>query len=688
MYISKFQLFNYKSFLDSGLLEFTPGINIIVGQNNSGKTALLEALTLNFDNAPHRSIKTLETPDSKIGSESRAEIVLHLDKGELRTLLHRIPTRIGVPDPPTSRYYEDPNDAIDAKANDVYKAVKQFNVFLDKYDSVELSLTLSISSQLVENGIITERLNFDLYLPSPKQYKSNQYSFTEIQQRSDRKFTPDFMYESEEDLPENPHHYWRYFEGSVEETIVYKIFNLFRNRIYRFHAERLNVHSCPLGESSELKPDASNLPEVLYVLQNLNPPRFSRFNHYLSIVFPQIKGVSVRPDNSTLEIRVWSIEAAKHEREDLAFPLSACGTGIGQVLAILYVVLTSQDPRTIIIDEPQSFLHPGAAKKLVEILREFPQHQYFIATHSPMIIAAANPSTIVKLQYEDCETKVSVMNSEDVKEQRSLLAELGVSLSDVFGADNILWVEGPTEERCFPLILEEVAKKPLRGTQILAIKNTGDLEGKRGHIIFDIYDKLSGGKSLFPPAIGFVLDKEGRSERDIEDLKKRRQNEENLKRTSQNGEDLKRTSQNGIEFLDRRMYENYLLHPEAIAVVLNDVFNEHDDLREKHITATEVDARLKEKRQEGCYLLKEEQGKELSDDDWVRKVHAGNLLEDIFSNFSEKRVSFKSSKPKYSEKITEWLVEKEPHHLSELADFLQKVLNQGEKFLRSESSTS
>jgi hypothetical protein len=76
----------------------------------------------------------------------------------------------------------------------------------------------------VENGIITERLNFDLYLPLPKQYKSNQYSFTEIGQGSDGKFTPDFRHE--EELPENPHHHWSYFEGSVEETIVYKIFNL------------------------------------------------------------------------------------------------------------------------------------------------------------------------------------------------------------------------------------------------------------------------------------------------------------------------------------------------------------------------------------------------------------------------------------------------------------------------------
>ena len=48
MYLSKFQLVNYKSFRDSGLLEFKPGINIIVGTNNSGKTALLEALLLKF----------------------------------------------------------------------------------------------------------------------------------------------------------------------------------------------------------------------------------------------------------------------------------------------------------------------------------------------------------------------------------------------------------------------------------------------------------------------------------------------------------------------------------------------------------------------------------------------------------------------------------------------------------------
>lgn len=80
MFISKFKVFNYKSYLDSGLIEFTPGINIIVGQNNSGKTSLLEALTLNFDNQPHLSLKTLPNKFLIIKEQSIIEVYLTLEK--------------------------------------------------------------------------------------------------------------------------------------------------------------------------------------------------------------------------------------------------------------------------------------------------------------------------------------------------------------------------------------------------------------------------------------------------------------------------------------------------------------------------------------------------------------------------------------------------------------------------------
>jgi hypothetical protein len=310
----------------------------------------------------------------------------------------------------------------------------------------------------------------------------------------------------------------------------------------------------------------------------------------------------------------------------LAFSLSDCGTGIGQVLAILYVVLASPQPRPIVIDEPQCYLHPGAAKKLIEILKEFPQHQYFIATHSAEIIAAANPSTIVKLRHEDGYTKASTMNAGDIKEQRSLLAEQGVSLSDVFGADSILWVEEPTEVRCFPLILEKVAKKPLRGTQIIAVKDTGDFERKRAHLVFDVYDKLSGGSSLFPPTVGFVFDLEERCLQEMEDLQKR--------------------SQHPVKFLERRMYENYLLHPDAIAAALN-----HEDAeREQPVSGEEVRERLETHKLNKNYFpkpntqrSKDDTPKHLANAKWIDKIDAAKVLAALFAELSEARVQFKKT---------------------------------------------
>ena len=43
MRISSFKIKNYKSFLEPEKITFDKGFNLIIGQNNVGKTALLEA---------------------------------------------------------------------------------------------------------------------------------------------------------------------------------------------------------------------------------------------------------------------------------------------------------------------------------------------------------------------------------------------------------------------------------------------------------------------------------------------------------------------------------------------------------------------------------------------------------------------------------------------------------------------
>lgn len=48
MYIARIRIQNYRCFRHS-IVEFQPGLNVIIGENNAGKTTLLKALALVFD---------------------------------------------------------------------------------------------------------------------------------------------------------------------------------------------------------------------------------------------------------------------------------------------------------------------------------------------------------------------------------------------------------------------------------------------------------------------------------------------------------------------------------------------------------------------------------------------------------------------------------------------------------------
>ena len=579
MYIKKFRLLNYKSYIDPELLELLPGINIIVGQNNSGKTALLEALTLRLLNVPHRSVRSLPTAFSKLSSESSAEVVIVLEKTELHSLLEQLPQPLGllIPSNPGSQGNgENFSSWWDGEPQQAEQLGEYFNRWLARTDSIELNLSLSGDSADSIQIPITGFFDSKNVINSSRIIDQDEmFTYLAFYLGEDGTIKIKLQY----DIINNPFEEelvgFDTFEANYKASISYRIFDLFRDRIYRFYAERLNVSTCSLEGKFNLKPDASNLAEVLNTLPNRDPASYTRLNSLISEVFPSISYISsINTHDRVVEIRVWTLETTNASRDDLSMCLSVCGTGISQVLAILYVVVTSRFPRVIIIDELQSFLHPGAARKLVEILKQFPQHQYIVATHSPMLITASNSSQIIKLSHNGIYTTVLTIRSTEIAEQKSIMAELGVRLSDVFGADDILWVEGKTEEICFPRILERVAKVSLGGTVILSVQTTGQLDGKNARQIFDIYDRLSGGQFLFPPSIGFLLDQEGKSK--------------------QQQDDFKRRSPNLIEFLPRRMYENYLLVPEAIASVINAL----DQDKKVDVTLQEVQQWLEEKKQE------------------------------------------------------------------------------------------
>lgn len=630
MYLASIEIHNYKSFHHSAELHFQPGFNIIVGQNNSGKTALLEALSTTITSKPHRSELSLPVPHQLHDFNSWAKVSFVIPGSELAALLddRDWPPILLLP------------EAINIPLN------------RDVFDRLHQTL-LSTPEILVNLGIGQDPLFGADVIPAPYATKIG----SNLKARLNRSSRNDWEFKNYESTNSSP---WSSIASGLQKV--------FQQRAYRFNAERMNIAMCMFGDSMTLKPDASNLPEALNTMRGRRDHTFRQFNQLVSQVFPHIQFVNVqsRP-NSRLEIMVWTCTPS---RDDLAISLSECGTGISQVLAILFVVLTSDTPRTILIDEPQSFLHPGATRKLLEILKTFPLHQYFISTHSSDIISITQPQTITLLRYEAGQTQASVMKADDAQHLRQTLDELGVRLSDVFGMDRVLWVEGSTEELSFPIILEALKRRaqaqaggqaseqagermaalePWSQTglalRILAVQHTGDLDSQRAQLVFDLYRRLSGGNNLLPPAIGFVFDREGKSQSKIDDIQ--------------------RQAQGKVHFLARPMYESYLLHPEAIASVANRL----PGFQQRPLNGQQVSQWIAAHLSE---FAMDKKKPVVNIIDSIGNIHAAKLLDDLFAHFSENTERYQKTRD--SVRLTEWLMEHAPEQLQEIQDLLKQIL--------------
>lgn len=615
MYISKILISNYKSYLSSSVLELKPGFNIVTGRNNAGKSALLEALKLNIANRPHLSAITAPMPDSVIATHSRVEFSIMVNTSELRTILSIPNSAFNIPLP-------HPQSAFAIEHGFTRISSDSPGQLLDWLFSNE-EIIFNMANGSNTNWIETSTPTYNSY--TCLNQGNGMLQFFNYNVSPEGQIIPP---QSVGITSANPNSEFGY-------AVVTKICE----RIYLFKAERMNVGDCPLGHNNVLAPNAANLPEVLANLQS-DPGSFKRFNDAVTRVLPQINQVTVENrQGNRVEIVVWLED---RESRWLTVPLSECGTGIGQVLAILYVVMSSTSSRTILIDEPQSFLHPGAVRKLMELLRQYPQHQYVITTHSPTVITACRPDTITWIKQNGSVSDFEFIDPSEHAQLRYYLEDIGASLSDVFGVDNILWVEGPTEEACFPQILEKLTEVPLMGTGIIGVKHTGDFEGKHKKTVIDIYKRLSKGKGLLPPAIGFIFDPEDRTQTDLESMV--------------------RESGGSVSFLQRRLYENYLLNPKAITQVLNETpgFNES----EKYPVSVEAVSKWIEDHKRDAKFA----ASTASDEDWIIKVHGAKLLNELFDGLSDYCVQYE--KTTHSVALTEWLIENSPGDLEDIKNLL------------------
>lgn len=597
MYVKQISLTDYKSFDSQQEIDFSEGFNLIVGSNNSGKTSALDCFSLDIRfNDPHRSI--LRIPVEGDSSRTSSELSI-----KIATTLSEI-----------------------FETNGKSSLLIPVQVSLHKTSEIATrdSVVNKLRSDCSTNPIIElERIQKD---------GLNGYKITAFGKTPEAYFRFNTSTVAAAAIPDAS------LDGTslthIQETDLVQHFevtlNHFASSIFRFNSERQPSAVSPLAASPpKLDPNCNALPFCLNYLQTHDSYRHRILVNWVQRVFPNVKWVGAVPTNGQFEIRCYP-NAPEVQRPDLYYSLSKMGSGIGNVIAILYIVVTSQKPRVIVIDEPNTFLHPKALRELLSILEiEGKEHQYIMTTHSADVLASVKTKSLTVLNFDGTLTTVKKYNETNINHARSELIDIGIRLTDLQSKDRVLWVEGQTEELVMPEILRWACPEIAAGTAVLRVAQTGTFNTKRlkASAVAEIYESLARSSALVPPLVGILLDREHRKTSEVKEIS--------------------RQSNGKLHFLERTMLENYLLNSEAVCFAIASEFSSLKFENVKREIKSELET--------------------IS----VQNFDAAKFLKKLFDAHTESRVEFK--KTKHVPMIVSWLLENDPAFLDPLRIELMRI---------------
>lgn len=174
------------------------------------------------------------------------------------------------------------------------------------------------------------------------------------------------------------------------------------------------------------------------------------FERFLSLHFFEGRPITLIPKlkSDVLDVKIGD------EKE---FPIFNLGDGIQSIIILTFPLFKYRDISVLaFFEEPELYMHPGLQRTFLNVLAtEFPNHQFFLTTHSNHFLDITLDTQSVSVytftkefEASDGEEKSPKFRIENVSnaDVRSLEL-LGVRNSSVFLSNCTIWVEGITDRR-------------------------------------------------------------------------------------------------------------------------------------------------------------------------------------------------------------------------------------------------
>lgn len=135
-----------------------------------------------------------------------------------------------------------------------------------------------------------------------------------------------------------------------------------------------------------LSPDGHNAASILREIERAAPGDLARVSELLSATLPYSLRIRPVPLGSKLALEFGQgIEGG----ETLAFDASLMSDGTLRTLGLILAVFQRPHPSVLVLEEPESTLHPGALGVILDLIRMASQTmQVVVTTHSPELLEA------------------------------------------------------------------------------------------------------------------------------------------------------------------------------------------------------------------------------------------------------------------------------------------------------------
>jgi len=462
MYIKKFQIENFKAFQHI-TIHFNKDVNILTGINNSGKTSVLEALSL-WNECFYKLIT-----QAKRGVKGR------YDMGDF------------VLGPSGNKYFnfEEINSVRSPNFEDLFRN-------RDKKNKITLSATLendfgdSITLPFRIGDSVGKYLIELIGFPTFDFNKFNKF-FRSFPEPTEVFFaSPVAAIRQDENFQTDPQ-----IKDAIRKRVSSEVI---RNRIYKLYS------------TDRFQKFQRDLSYILYNEQSAK------------LIFSNSNDI-----NKDIRVVINYKTSIKEVEKDIAL----LGSGSLQAIEILLNVYQQTDEKRdlvfVLLDEPDSHIHRDIQKRLLSVLLSFAKdHQIFITTHNEALIRSASLQNLFHLDgsavaeisnmYQQDLSKIGISHYKGMYPSslspiiKSIGFDSGLDFINALEADKIIFVEGDDDARVIYKLLQEYPNNHNRKFMFWVLGGVSAIFDKI-HSYKDFFSDIRNGKSLWEKSF-LVFDKD------------------------------------------------------------------------------------------------------------------------------------------------------------------------------------